>query len=24
MFANPVHSRDVIERAVDWFNRHMK
>jgi dipeptidyl aminopeptidase/acylaminoacyl peptidase len=24
LFTNPAHGRDVIERAVDWFNRHMR
>lgn len=24
MFANPVHSRDVVNRAVAWFNQHLK
>ena len=23
-FANPAHSRDVIERAVAWFNRYLQ
>jgi dipeptidyl aminopeptidase/acylaminoacyl peptidase len=23
-FANPAHSRDVIERAVDWFNQYLE
>ena len=23
MFANPAHSRDVVERAVAWFNAHL-
>jgi dipeptidyl aminopeptidase/acylaminoacyl peptidase len=22
-FSNPVHSRDVLERAIDWFGRYM-
>ncbi|MGH9864688.1 MAG: alpha/beta hydrolase family protein, partial [Candidatus Acidiferrales bacterium] len=22
-FANPAHSRDVVERAVAWFNAHL-
>jgi dipeptidyl aminopeptidase/acylaminoacyl peptidase len=22
-FANPAHSRDVIERSVDWFNQYL-
>jgi dipeptidyl aminopeptidase/acylaminoacyl peptidase len=22
-FANPAHSRDVIERSVEWFNRYL-
>jgi dipeptidyl aminopeptidase/acylaminoacyl peptidase len=23
-FADPAHQRDVIERAADWFNQHLK
>jgi len=23
LFLNPAHSRDVIERALAWFNRHL-
>ncbi len=22
-FANPAHSRDVIERSVEWFNQYL-
>ncbi|MGB7082468.1 MAG: prolyl oligopeptidase family serine peptidase, partial [Candidatus Acidiferrales bacterium] len=24
MFANPAHSRDVLLRAVAWFNQYLK
>jgi acylaminoacyl-peptidase len=24
MFVNPAHSRDVIERTIDWFNEYLK
>jgi dipeptidyl aminopeptidase/acylaminoacyl peptidase len=24
MFVNPAHSRDVIERTIDWFNVYLK
>jgi dipeptidyl aminopeptidase/acylaminoacyl peptidase len=23
-FADPAHSRDVIERAVGWFNQYLQ
>jgi dipeptidyl aminopeptidase/acylaminoacyl peptidase len=23
LFANPAHSRDVVERAIAWFNQHL-